>query len=165
MRRMLWAGLLALPVVLAMAEPVKAQGCASCGPFAAGRPNAWSGSPFRGPFGCNGFCLSLFGTWLQDGPLVNYGPYEGYYPFTPYGPWTSDLRYTGPARRGGGGTPSCGWCGRGGCGGGCGVGGHLSGLLHKRECGNYALATLRNVGHRCQPCGSGCATPSADCAK
>jgi hypothetical protein len=154
MRRMLWAGLLALPVVLAWAEPAQAQGCASCGPFATGRPAAWAGSPFRGPFGSNGFCLSLFGTWLQDGPLVNYGPYEGYYPFAPYGPWTSDLRYTGPTTRWPAG--GCGHCGLLGCRGGCGhLGANLGGLFHKRECGDYALATFANVFKRCHPCGSG----------
>lgn len=158
MRRMLWAGLLALPMLMAAADTAKAQGCSSCGPLAAGRPAGWSG---QGPFGCGGPCLRLFGTWLQDSPLVNYGPYEGYYPFAPYGPWTSDLRYTGPTSRWPY-TGGCGACGKLGCGGGCGLGGqlggHLGGLLHKRECGDYALATFRNVFHRCNPCGKGCDT-------
>lgn len=153
MRRMLWAGLLALPVLLACADVAKAQGCSSCGPFVGGgRP----GGPQ--PFGCNGFCLRLFGATLQDGPLVNYGPYEGYYPFAPYGPWTSDLRYTGPRTR----SPadgSCGRCGLLGCKGGCGghsLGGRLGGLFHRDQCGAYALATFRNVFQRCNPCGKGC---------
>jgi hypothetical protein len=150
---MLWVGLLALPVVLALAEPAQAQGCASCGPFATGRPSGWYGMPGRGPFGAGGGCLSLFGTWLQDGPLVNYGPYEGYYPFAPYGPWTSDLRYTGPRTHSAGG--GCNHCGLLNCRGGCG-GGHLSGLLHRRECGDYAMATFANVFKRCNPCGGGC---------
>lgn len=150
MRRMLWAGLLALPLWLAAAEPAKAQSCSSCGPFAgSARPSGWFGSPFRGPFGCNGFCLSMFGTWLQDGPLVNYGPYEGYYPFEPYGPWTSDLRYTGPTSR----TQASASCGHGGCGGGGLLHG---GLFHKKACGDYALATFRNVFHRVKPCCGGC---------
>lgn len=162
MRRMLWAGLLALPVLLASADVAKAQGCSSCGPFVGGgRANGWEGS--QGPFGCGGFCLKLFGTWMQNGPLVNYGPYEGYYPFAPYGPWTSDLRYTGPSQR----YPSSGGhnaygligfggrCGSGGCGGG-GLNLNLGGLLPRRECGDYALATFRNVFARLHPCSKGC---------
>jgi hypothetical protein len=153
MRRMLWAGLLALPVLLASAGGASAQGCSSCGPFAGGgRANGWYGS--QGPYGCGGMCLKLFGTWMQNGPLVNYGPYEGYYPFAPYGPWTSDLRYTGPNQRypSGGGCNSCGLLN---CRGGCGGLAHFGGLLHKKECGDYALATFRNVFHRCHPCGKG----------
>jgi hypothetical protein len=148
---MLWAGLLALPILLAAAEPAKAQQCASCasGP-SLGRALGWYNDPFHGPFGCNGFCLKLFGTWMQDGPLVNYGPYEGYYPFEPYGPWTSDLRYTGPTSRNPY-TGGCGWCGKGGCNGGCG-----GGLFHKKACGDYALATFGNVFHRTHPCNGGC---------
>jgi hypothetical protein len=144
---MLWAGLLALPVMLAAAEPAKAQFCASCSPLAGGGPAyGWFGS--GGPFGSNSFCFRFFGTWLQDGPLVNYGPYEGYYPFQPYGPWTSDLRYTGPTTRwpvGG-----CNHCGLLNCRGGC-----RGGLFHQRECGAYALATFRNVFQRCNPCTTG----------
>ena len=159
MRRMLWAGLLALPMLLAAADTAKAQGCSTCGPFAGtGRPMGWYGP--QGPFGCNGFCLKLFPTWLQDGPLVNYGPYEGYYPFAPYGPWTADGRYTGPRSRGGDGA-ACGLCGRHGCGGACGggggLGGHLGGLFHKQQCGDYAMSTYRNVFSRvhagCKSCG------------
>lgn len=166
MRRVLWAGLLALPIMLATAEPAKAQYCSSCAPGGGGgggglgRANSWYGS--QGPFGCGGFCFKFFGTWLQDGPLVNYGPYEGYYPFQPYGPWTSDLRYTGPTSRNQF-TGGCGACGRSGCGGGCGVGGlgghlggHLRGLFNKKECGDYALATFGNVFHRTHPCNGRC---------
>jgi hypothetical protein len=147
MRRMLWAGLLALPVMLASAELANAQHCATCAlGGGGGRPSGWYGN--QGPFGCGGFCLKFFGTWLQDGPLVNYGPYQGYYPFEPYGPWTSDLRYTGPTTRwpvGG-----CNHCGLLNCRGGCG-----GGLFHKKECGDYALATFRNVFKRCNPCSTG----------
>jgi hypothetical protein len=147
---MLWAGLLALPVLLACADVAKAQGCASCGPVVGpGRP----GGPQ--PFGCNGFCLRLFGATLQDGPLVNYGPYEGYYPFAPYGPWTSDLRYTGPTSR----WPADGACNGGRCGsawGGQSIGSRLGGLFSQQERGDYALATFRNVFQRCTPCGKGC---------
>lgn len=151
MRRMLWVGLLALPVLLAAAEPAQAQGCSSCSSFA-GRPAGWTG--VGGPFGCNGFCLRLFGTWMQDGPLVNYGPYEGYYPFAPYGPWTSDLRYTGPRTHSTGG--GCNSCGLLNCrGGSCGRQ-SAGGLFNKRECGDYALATFFNVSKRCNPCGGGC---------
>jgi hypothetical protein len=117
------------------------------------------------PFGCPfGFCFRLFPGLHQHGPLVNYGPYSGYYPFEPYGPWTSDLRYNGPTGPQGGtglhggirglfhhgylrrGAGECGSCGRpkASCG-----------------CGQYALATLRNVGARLNPfhrfgCGTGC---------
>ena len=159
MRRMLWAGLLALPMLLAAADTAQAQGCSTCSPLAAGRPSGWYGS--QGPFGCGSFCLRFFGTWLQDSPLVNYGPYEGYYPFAPYGPWTSDLRYTGPTSR----WPysgACGLCGTNGCGGGCGGlgdrfgGNRFGGLFNRNACGDYALATFRNVGRRCNPCGKGC---------
>ena len=157
MRRMLWAGLLALPVLLACADVAKAQGCASCGPFVgSSRPSGWSVG--GGPFGGGGFCLRLFGSTLQDGPLVNYGPYEGYYPFAPYGPWTSDLRYTGPRSR----WPAdgaCNGCGLRGCGGGCGglnLGGRLGGLFSQKDRGEYAIATFRNVFQRCNPCGKGC---------
>ena len=155
MRRMLWAGLLALPVLLACADVAEAQGCASCGPFVGGgRPSGWSTG--GGPFGGGGFCLRLFGNTLQDGPLVNYGPYEGYYPFEPYGPWTSDLRYTGPTSRRPEGGGACNSCGLRGCGGRCG-GLNLGGLLvHKKETAAYALSTFRNVFHRCNPCGKGC---------
>jgi hypothetical protein len=154
MRRMLWAGLLALPVMLATGGSAQAQGCSSCGPGGGGRMDGWFGSPFRGPFGCNGFCLKFFGTWLQDGPLVNYGPYQGYYPFEPYGPWTSDLRYTGPTSR----VQSNPACGLGGCG-------RLGGGLFRRECGEYSLATFRNVFRRTHPCSSGnCDTATTGCA-
>lgn len=153
MRRVFWAGLLALPILLATAEPAKAQYCSSCAPNAYGRANGWYGS--QGPFGCGGFCFKFFGTWLQDGPLVNYGPYEGYYPFEPYGPWTSNLRYTGPTSRNPY-TGGCGWCGKGGCGGACGLGGRLGGLFNTRECGDYALATFGNVFRRTHPCNGGC---------
>lgn len=136
MRRMLWAGLLALPLLLAAAEPAKAQTCASCANRGLVHPLGWYNEPFHGPFGCNGFCFKFFGTWLQDGPLVNYGPYEGYYPFEPYGPWTSDLRYTGPTSR----NPYTGG----------------GGLFHRQAFGDYALSTFRNVFRRTHPCSGGC---------
>ena len=104
------------------------------------------------PFSCGGACMRLFGTWHQDGPLVNYGPYSGYYPFEPYGPWTADLRYTGPRTRmnSGGGCSTCG------------------GLLHRgggcSTCGHYAFSTFRNVFSRLHPFGrcqsAGCSQPS-----
>jgi hypothetical protein len=145
MRRMLWAGLLALPIMLATADAANAQGCSSCGPLAGvGRPNGWTGTP--GPFGSAGFCMKFFGTWHQNGPLVNYGPYEGYYPFTPYGPWTSDLRYTGPSHR----FPT-------GTGYSEPIGNRLLGLVNQRpRFGEYAMNTFRNVFARVQPCSKGC---------
>ena len=166
MRRMLWAGLLALPVMLATAEPVQAQGCSSCpgGGGGGGPVYGWFGSPTRGPFGCNGFCLGLFGTWLQDGPLVNYGPYEGYYPFEPYGPWTSDLRYTGPTTRRLAEPPPSGGIFDGGVFDGRAAG-RLRGALQQRPAlGQYALATFRNVIRRVQPCSSGDCGASSGCS-
>ena len=77
MRKLVVAGLLALPLLLATDRPAAAQ--APC-------PN----------FGCGGFCMNIFGRIHQNGPLFNYGPYSGYYPFEPYGPWTADLRYNPP---------------------------------------------------------------------
>lgn len=150
MRRMLWAGLLALPLVVLSNAPVAAQGCASggCPPYGGLFPSlpAWGG-PLRGsPVHCGDFCMRLWGAAHQHGPLFNYGPYSGYYPFEPYGPWTSDLRYN-PAT-------GCGRCGLLGCGGRCGDG--LGGLFHRDRCGgNYALTTFRNVFSRLHPCGKG----------
>ena len=169
MRRMLWVALLAAPIALATAGPVRAQGCATggCGYGGVGGGGAPLGRMGVGvpPFGCPfGFCMKLFPGIHQHGPLVNYGPYQGYYPFEPYGPWTSDLRYTGPTgpmdvgtgygwaprlqglfnngyvRRGGGGCSTCGG---------------------SPAYGRYALTTLRNVAARLNPfhrfgCGTGC---------
>jgi len=159
MRRMLWAVLLAAPMVLASAEPARAQGCASGNCGGAGWGRGPSGPGFGvPPFGCPfGFCFRLFPGLHQHGPLVNYGPYEGYYPFEPYGPWTSDLRYNGPTGPAGGGLGvNTGWApwvqglrGRFARGGGAAGGG-------------YALTTLRNVGARLNPfhreggCGDSC---------
>lgn len=149
MRRMLWAGLLALPMMLAMATPVQAQGCAtgSCG-FGGGFGPAWGwGNGGGSPFGCGGFCMKLFGTWHQDGPLFNYGPYEGYYPFEPYGPWNSQLQYTGPKGRLG--NPSCGWNRPGTLG-------RLGGLFHRSGCsscggGGHVLGFFHSVVGRIHP--------------
>lgn len=119
MRRMLLAGLLTLPAMLATESAGRAQGpgCntpGGCGAGviapnfgygygAAGAPSNGGGHggifgglglgcPPAGPFSVG---FRIFSRIHQEGPLVNYGPYEGYYPFEPYGPWTSDLRYTG----------------------------------------------------------------------
>lgn len=93
--------------------------------------------------GCGPIC-TIFGSKLhQHGPLFNYGPYYGYYPFEPYGPWTSDLRYNPPVNT----------CANGNCGGDGRKGLGLHGW------GQYALTTLKNVGHRINPlshkCGGG----------
>jgi len=150
MSRMLWAGLIALPLFFASTSTAQAQGCAGgdCG-------FGFAKAPFTGgsPFGCGAFCMKLFGTWHQDGPLFNYGPYAGYYPFEPYGPWTSDLRYTGP--RGPLNNVGYGWNrlgNRGGCGLNLGLG-RFAGLFNRgcNSCGSYPLQTLRNVFHRCHP--------------
>jgi hypothetical protein len=159
---MLWAGLLALPLVVVSSTPVSAQGCATggCPPFAGLMPShpAWGG-PFSGsPIHCGAFCMRLWGAAHQHGPLFNYGPYSGYYPFEPYGPWTSDLRYN-PA-------VSCKRCGFGNCGGRCGGG--LGGLFNRDRCDSgcgrsYALATFKNVFARLK-CGSRNCDSSQTCA-
>ncbi len=148
MRRMLWAGLLAFPLLLAMASPAQAQGCASgsCG-FGGGGP-AWGwGTGGGSPFGCGVFCMKIFGAFHQDGPLFNYGPYEGYYPFAPYGPWNSQLQYTGPTSLRG--NAAYGW-NRPGCGG------RLGGLFHRSGCsscgsGGHVLGFFNNVVGRIHP--------------
>jgi hypothetical protein len=141
---MLWAGLLALPMVLAGTSNVSAQGCATgnCPPGFGYRPLASVGTPLQ----CGGFCFKFFAGLHQEGPLFNYGPYTGYYPFEPYGPWTSDLRYNGPT----GGCNRCGFLGRGcgphGCGG-------LGGLFHRDRGGNSCggLSMFRSVFSRLHP--------------
>jgi hypothetical protein len=75
MRRLSLAALLAAPLLFtapggATANPIESRG-----------------------FGCGGYCLGMFSTIHQHGPLFNYGPYYGYYPFKPYGPWDAYLRY------------------------------------------------------------------------
>ena len=115
MRRMLFAGMLALPFLLtASAASAQAPGCntpGGCGNAAAGANfgygfGAGTGTgSYRGPFHGLGLGVPPHGAFSigfrilplihQHGPLVNYGPFEGYYPFEPYGPWTSDLKYTG----------------------------------------------------------------------
>lgn len=119
MRRMLLAGMLALPCLLAIATTSSAQapGCAvpaGYGGSAAGAAGSNFGygygtgtgtGGYRGPFcglllGVPPFApfsvgFRIFPLIHQEGPLVNYGPFSGYYPFEPYGPWTSDLKYTG----------------------------------------------------------------------
>jgi len=143
---MFWAGLLALPLVLASTSDVSAQGCGTgnCPPGF-----GWAGPVRSNPYGCGALCFRLFGALHQDGPLFNYGPYTGYYPFEPYGPWTADLRYNGPQN---GACGHCGLFGRG-CGPhGCG---HLGGLFHRGHgsdnCGGYASSTWRNVFSRLHP--------------
>ena len=131
MRRILWAGLLALPMTLATTETASAQGCATGGCPTAG---VW-GAPRSNPFGCGLFCFRMYAGLHQEGPLVNYGPYSGYYPFEPYGPWTSDLRYNPPQM-------ACNHCG----------GGHGFGL----GWGHYAVSTLKNVFHRVNPLANRC---------
>lgn len=146
MRRMLGAGLLALPLVLSAGTAAKAQGCATgnCPSGMSAGLFGWGG-PHRGsPWNCGAICMKFFGAIHQEGPLFNYGPYTGYYPFEPYGPWTADLRYNGP-RDG-----ACGACGRFGCGGRCGgLGDRLGGLFHRDGCGRggcgYATSTFHNV--------------------
>jgi len=150
MKRMLWAGLLALPLVLASTSAASAQGCGSggCPPgFGFG-----GGAARSNPFGCGAFCFKIFGALHQEGPLFNYGPYSGYYPFEPYGPWTSDLRYNGPTN---GACSHCGLFGRG-CGArGCATFGGFGGLFHRdracNTCGGYAFSTFRNVFSRLHP--------------
>lgn len=166
MRRVILAGLFALPAALLLSTSAPAAS-----------PPGYSsatGTAVTNPFlsckhlGCGGFCFRLFPGLHQDGPLFNYGPYYGYYPFEPYGPWTADLQYNGPT---------------GDCGGNCGqCGGCRARLWHRGDSrgsgcggwGSYALSTFHNVGHRvrpfahkCMTCGgSGAATeaaPSADC--
>lgn len=162
MKRVLVAGLLALPAIFATSGTANAQvfGCSQ--------------------YGCGGFCFKMFPHIHQHGPLYNYGPYSGYYPFEPYGPWTADLRYNGPTGpdcgrhgcglggrlRGLGNGLGCHSCGSDSCDGGCG----------KHAWGNYALSTFGNIFHRCHPlahkcghkfgcadlCGSSCGTPACD---
>ena len=156
MRRMLWAGLLALPMMLATTETASAQWCGG----GCATPGVW-GAPKSNPFGCGLFCFRLFPGLHQEGPLVNYGPYYGYYPFEPYGPWTSDLRYTGPTSKG---YAHCGLLGRGGgCGhSGCGL--HLFGWLHReRGCGS-GLNLWHSLVSRLHPgCRSGCGVAASGC--
>lgn len=102
-----------------------------------GSASAQNAHPHFPPFGCGGYCIGFLSRLHFHGPLYNYGPYSGYYPFEPYGPWTSNLQYNPPPMS----------CGKHGCGdGNCGNGGW----------GHYALATLRNVFHRTNECGSRC---------
>ncbi len=162
MRRMLLAGLLALPLVLTTAADAAAQGCATgnCPPGFGGGAGPVRSNPWQ----CGIFCFKLFGALHQDGPLFNYGPYSGYYPFAPYGPWTADLRYTGGG---------CGHCGLRGCGGRCGGGLNLGGLFHRDRgcngCNSYSLSTFRNVFSRLhlfhKDCGhsGGCGVTTASC--
>ncbi len=178
MRRMLLAGMLALPFALATAAPAAAQGpgCGrpgGCGNSIAPNFGAGYGSgsgghhhgvfcslaggcPPAGPFSVG---FRIFSRIHQDGPLVNYGPYEGYYPFQPYGPWTSDLRYTGPlTAAGGGGTAATGLLRLSEFSGGAGGRG-FGGVRHSpcgtcssgHTWGSYSLATLSNIGHRINP--------------
>jgi hypothetical protein len=144
---MLCAGLLALPMMLAFATPVQAQGCTtgSCG-FGGGFNPGWGwGNGGGSPFGCGVFCMKLFGTFHQDGPLFNYGPYAGYYPFEPYGPWNSQLQYTGPTSTG---HRACGWNRPGTLG-------RLGGLFHRSggcsSCGDGHLGFFRSVLGRIHP--------------
>ena len=173
MRRMLLAGMLALPFLLATAATGSAQapGCATPGGgapganFGYGYGAATGTGGYRGPF-CGLFLgvppfspfsagFRIFPLIHQEGPLVNYGPFSGYYPFEPYGPWTSDLQYTGSLQ-----APPGHFARHGGIGGfGGGGGAAATGRLRLNELsggapdighswGSYSLATLRNVGHR-----------------
>lgn len=171
MRRVIPAGLLALPAVLFVGPTAQAQ-------YVVPPPGCSALPVVRNPHigcshaGCGGFCFRLFPGLHQEGPLFNYGPYYGYYPFEPYGPWTADLRYTGPtgADCGGRGCGACGRCrglfGLGGWNRGCGDGGC-------GHWGGYAKSTFHNVKHRlhpfshhkCKACGGGevTAEAAADC--
>ncbi len=178
MKRTFAAGLLALPLLLAVGPEARAQYLTCSGAIP---PPGCAGAALpKSPcshLGCGGFCFRFLGAIHFHGPLWNYGPYTGYYPFEPYGPWNAALQYTGPNPYGGcGGCGGCGLfgrcggqgcglggCGRGGCGaggcglgGGCGIGGRCGhGLFHHgcSECGGwggYATTTLSNV--RCRIC-------------
>jgi hypothetical protein len=165
MNRVLAAGLLALPLVVATSTPAVAQQ-----PIVAGTyfPTAFGGGSHLGS-GSGGFCFRFLNGIHHHGPLFNYGPYSGYYPFEPYGPWTSDLRYTGP--RG----PLSGDCADGSCGNckGCRTRLLGNGLGHNLgwgksacgdcgSCGNckawgaYAKSTMTNVFHRSHPLSHKC---------
>ena len=177
MRRMLLAGMLTLPFLLATAATSSAQapGCAPNGIGAVGSNfgYGYGSGGYKGPF--HGLFLGvppaghfsagfrIFPLIHQEGPLVNYGPFSGYYPFEPYGPWTSDLKYTGSlqappghfARHGGGGAAATGHIRLSELSGGGGFGHH--GGIHHSPCGScssghtwgsYSMATLKNVGHR-----------------
>jgi hypothetical protein len=155
MRRVITAGLLALPAVFFVSPSAQAQ-CTTgaCAPIAAGITNPFASCKH---LGCGGFCFRLFPGLHQEGPLFNYGPYYGYYPFQPYGPWTADLKYVGPTG------PDCGGRGCGSCGS-C-RNGLLSWGKHDScddgNCGGwggYAKATLHNVGKRIHPFGHKCET-------
>jgi hypothetical protein len=166
MRRMLLAGMLALPFLLATAATSAAQapGCAAPGGGGVGAVGANFGygygagtGGYQGPF-CGLFLgvppaghfsagFRIFPLIHQQGPLVNYGPFAGYYPFEPYGPWTSDLKYTGSLQ-----APPGHFARHGG-----GIGGAATGHIRLSELsggggghtwGSYSLATLKNVGHR-----------------
>lgn len=163
MTRVLTAGLLALPLLIATSTPVHAQN----GGFPGLVPSI---GPFGGcsHLGCGGFCFQFLGKIHQHGPLFNYGPYQGYYPFEPYGPWNSNLQYTGPR----GPLNDCNGAGCGHCGRcrGAGLRDRLAGLHHRDDdcggggCGNwgpYARATLSNVFHRCHPFANHCGHGSA----
>lgn len=194
MKRMIAAGLLALPALLLAGPAARAQDC--YGGFGAGGPAPSGGT------GCR-FCFRLFGgAFTQEGPLFNYGPYSGYYPFAPYGPWGSDLSYHGGGAGGCGGAGSvCGWnhnlfgrhgrghgghgnCGVGGCDGGRGFGhgglGHgrlgLGGGFGHSDCGaggcggsggwgQYSMTTMRGVFHRCHPLGHRAKLSTGSCAE
>lgn len=174
MKRLLLAGLLALPGLMLTGTAVRAQchggACGTLGPGAA-PVNAFWGCKHVG--GCGAFCFTFLGSIHQHGPLFNYGPYQGYYPFQPYGDWTPDLKYVGPTWHaipkhklfdGLGG--HCGRCGglldklHGGCGK-CGHGGEDGG------CGweTYSKHTFKNVFHRLHPCAHKCGSKSCldDC--
>ena len=130
MKTSLRAGLLALPLSLALTPAASAQypGCDAGGHGAGPFPMYPTHHMPCPNFDCGGFCLNRFARLHFHGPLFNYGPYYGYYPFEPYGPWTSDLRYNGNIH-----------CNsRGGCG-------------NKLGWGQYAKDTLKNVFNRLHP--------------
>jgi hypothetical protein len=129
MKKLFFAGLLALPALFACSRPALAQ--APCVIPASGFAGAGIGAyPTPGcpcPYAsCGGICMNFFGRIHFHGPLYNYGPYAGYYPFEPYGPWTSSLQYNPPPA-------PCKNCGTG---------------IHDRAWKQYALLCFENIKNR-----------------
>jgi hypothetical protein len=161
MTKLLLAGLVSLPVLLASSRPAAAQVPTILPPGCGGA--ALASYPAPGPVcgymhGCSGFCMSYFWKIHFHGPLFNYGPYQGYYPFEPYGPWTADLQYNPPPA-------NC-------ChGNGCGACSRWSGWQwYAKQCWTNLCQRINPLGHKCNKggwsdcsgCGgSGCAAPGA----
>lgn len=174
MRRILGAGLLALPLMLVLGQSANAQGVGCNTPGGCGASAGYGGGYGAGfgaancgyGFGASLVRFRLFPCIHQEGPLVNYGPYSGYYPFEPYGPWTSDLRYTGPTGKIGSaatGRLRIGDLSGGGRSGFGGVRHSPCGTCSSgHNWGSYAVATLGNIGHRINPWANrGCGTCSS----